>query len=63
MRHQHRTLLDGAFRTGKEGEKRTVLSMTSCARALSYISTVTPLRAVTLAESSERRELFWRSRS
>jgi hypothetical protein len=37
--------------------------MTSCARALSYISTVTPLRAVTFAESSESRELFWRSRS
>jgi len=40
-----------------------VLSITSCARALSYISTVTPRKAVTFAESSDKRLLFWRSRS
>ena len=36
----------------------TLLSMTSWLRALSYMSTVTPRRAETLEESSERRELF-----
>lgn len=35
-----------------------VLSITSCALALSYISTVTPLNADTFADSSLRRELF-----
>jgi len=40
-----------------------VLSITSCALALSYISTVTPLSAETFEESSASRELFWRSRS
>lgn len=35
-----------------------VSSITSCALALSYMSTVTPLKAVTFADSSDRRELF-----
>lgn len=35
-----------------------VSSMTSCALALSYISTVIPLSAVTFADNSESRESF-----
>jgi hypothetical protein len=37
---------------------RTVLSMTSWLRALSYMSIVTPRRAVTFEDSSDRRALF-----
>jgi hypothetical protein len=46
-----------------EKGRPTVLSITSCDLALSYISTVTPLSAVTFADSSESLLLFWRSRS
>ena len=46
----------GSFDQGKGG--RTELSMRCWSRALSYISTVTPRKAETLEESSERRELF-----
>ena len=48
---------------GNLQERLTVLSMTSCARALSYMSTVTPRSEDTFAESSSSRALFWRSRS